>query len=51
MIEVTYKTYSKLLKKHFINTKQVKSIEAFRVFNSALHHGQAEIVSINGETK
>lgn len=44
MVKVTYKTYSKILNKEFINTKTVKSLDDFNLFNLALFHGQAVIL-------
>ena len=37
MITITYKVYSKLLNKSFINTKEVKSIAEFRLFALSLN--------------
>ncbi len=37
MIEVTYTTYSEILKKSFTNIKIVKSIEDFNLFAMALN--------------
>ena len=37
MITITYKTYSKLLNKSFINTKEVKSMDDFRLFALSLN--------------
>lgn len=37
MIEVTYSTFSKILGKTFVNTKEVKSIEDFNTFSMALN--------------
>ena len=45
MISVTYKTYSEILKKSFVNVKQVKNIESFNLFAMSLNL-HAEIISI-----
>ena len=37
MITVTYKTYSKILNKEFVNTKEVKSMDDFRLFALSLN--------------
>ena len=44
MIRITYQTYSKILDKTFVNTKEVKTEADFNLFNMALHHGQAQII-------
>jgi len=37
MITVTYKTYSKILNKEFVNTKEVSSMDNFRLFALSLN--------------
>ena len=37
MINITYKTYSKVLKKSFVNTKEVQSMEDFNLFALSLN--------------
>lgn len=37
MISVTYKTYSEILKKSFVNTKEVKTIADFNLFALSLN--------------
>jgi hypothetical protein len=37
MVTVTYKVYSKILNKEFINTKEVKSMDDFRLFALSLN--------------
>jgi hypothetical protein len=44
MIKVTYTTYSDLLKKEFTDSKEVKSMEDFNLYNLALFHGRAVII-------
>jgi len=45
MITITYKTYSKILDKTFTNVKEVKSMSDWDLFNLALFHGQATIIT------
>jgi hypothetical protein len=44
MIQVTFKAFSKILNKSFVNTKTVRNMEDFRLFAMALYHGQVEII-------
>lgn len=37
MLSIKYKTYSKVLKKSFVNTKEVKSMEDFNLFALSLN--------------
>lgn len=46
MIEVTFTTFCKVLKKSFTNTKTVKSMSDFNLYALALFHGQVNIVSV-----
>jgi len=48
MITITYQTYSKVLDKTFTNTKEVKSMNDWNIFNLALFHGQATITKKEG---
>lgn len=45
-LAITFKTYSKILNKSFINTKEVKSMADFNLYVLALFHGQVEILEI-----
>lgn len=45
MIRITYQTYSKILDKTFTNVKEVKSMSDWDLFNMALFHGHATVVS------
>jgi hypothetical protein len=45
MIEVTYSTYSSVLNRHFIDVKTVKTMADFRLFATALFHGNWSIIS------
>ena len=47
MITVTYKTYSKILDKEFVNTKEVKTMEAFRLFALSLNLDYEVISEVN----
>lgn len=45
MLIVTYKSYSKILDKEFVNTKEVKSLDDFRFYSLALNLN-AEILKV-----
>jgi hypothetical protein len=45
MIEVTFSTYSKVLNKSFVNVKEVKNMDDFRLFATALYSGNWSIIS------
>ena len=45
MIRITFTTFSELLNKEFTDSKTVKSMADFNLFNLALFHGRANIVS------
>ena len=44
MIKITYTTYSDILNKEFTDSKVVKSLADFNLFNLALFHGRAVII-------
>lgn len=45
-LEITFKTYSEVLKKSFVNTKEVKSMADFNLYALALFHGRVEILKV-----
>ncbi len=45
MLKVTFSVYSPILKKTFVNVKNVKSIEDFRLYAYSLYSGNWSIVS------
>jgi len=46
MIKVTYSTYSPLLNRHFTDVKMVNTMADFRLFATALFHGNWSIISV-----
>ena len=43
---VTFRTYSPVLKKSFVNVKNVKTMAEFTLFARALYSGNWEIIAI-----
>jgi hypothetical protein len=47
MLEVTFKVYEASVNKTFVNVKEVRNIEDFRLYAFSLWGGNWEIVSVN----
>ena len=45
-MKITYEIYSRILNKTYQNTKRVNSMSEWDLFNMAVYHGNAVIVSI-----
>ena len=45
MTTVTFRTYSPVLKKYFVNVKTVKTMADFTLYARALYSGNWEIIS------
>lgn len=46
MMTITFRTYSPILDKFFVNVKEVKSMEDFTLYARALYSGNWEIVDV-----
>ncbi len=46
MLNVQFRTYSKLLNKSFINEKETKSLQHFHEYARALYSGNYEIIEV-----
>lgn len=45
-LSITFKTFSKILNKYFVNTETFKTMADFNLYALALFHGQIEILEI-----